>query len=422
MSSNVRPVSLVARVQTMSDSPDSGAMRKLRVDLIKGITDDMDGVYQEAIAQELVGGRSSATDKKGRATDLVTAVADRVEVDTDSDTSPMQTLMEILCKQPNLKYLAKKLENKRTNLERSESADFHAPSSTSSGIQHAFCRSSSADSYPGLGTGGSNPQYSQHVPQKFSYASQSHSSLDLEGEKQKLELYQKPIPVAEASSPMVPSSESVEDECQEREKKVQLASDRGSVYPTVLSGHICSEVVTKLKKEVDELKEENKHLSAKLLELENKCKEQENKIEKCTNECEEMRKRLLKLEEEVEMYKYKLDESESNNRKLESKLKDSENELEICQNYLQQKIKSERHFKNELVECEDKFEKEKKEKLEVERKLKNRERDLEICEKELKKRSENEYKLKIELIKCKNELKKKNEHELECQLKERKSS
>ena len=268
----------------MSDSPDYRAMHELRDDLIKGITDDVDKVYDAAIARNLVGRRSSATDKESRARNLVTAVARRVEVDTDSDASPMQTFIEILWKQPNLEYLAQKIENKRTKLERSKSADSHAPSSTSSGIQHAFCRS---DSYPGLGTGGSNPQYSQHVPQKFSYASQSHSFLDLEGEKPKLELYQKPIPVAEASSPMVPSSEGVEDECQEREKKVQLASDGGSVYPIVLSGHICSEALTyKLKKEVDELTEEKKHINAKLLGLENKRKEHKNKLEKCRNELE----------------------------------------------------------------------------------------------------------------------------------------
>ena len=78
------------------------------------------------MSESLVGARSVAPGKKDRARDLVTAIIDRVETDTTFDPSPMEMFMAILRNQMNLEYLAKEVERKLTNLERSESAGFHA--------------------------------------------------------------------------------------------------------------------------------------------------------------------------------------------------------------------------------------------------------------------------------------------------------
>ena len=110
----------------MSGSLDARVMRILQSKLISGLTDDVDTVYDKAMSESLVGARSVAPGKKDRARDLVTAIIDRVETDTTSDPSPMEMFMAILRNQMNLEYLAKEVERKLTNLERSESAGFHA--------------------------------------------------------------------------------------------------------------------------------------------------------------------------------------------------------------------------------------------------------------------------------------------------------
>ena len=206
-------------------------IHKLKDKLISGLTNDVDAVYDKANSEGLVGAPSTAPGKKDRARDLMAAIIDRVEKDTTSDPSPLDTFMTILRSQENLKYLATEIEAELIKLTGSESADFHAQSSTSGdrSNQHAFYRSINTDSHPRLGVDGSDPHYSQHATQKFAshpHTTQSQSSVDLEEEIQKHTLHQEPIPVAETSSP----SKSVKDEYQKGNKDVLLASETGS-YP-----------------------------------------------------------------------------------------------------------------------------------------------------------------------------------------------
>ena len=395
------------------DASRDGVLRDLQSTLISGLTYDVETVYDKAISKGLVGARSVAAGKKERARDLVTAIIARVATDTTSKPSPLNVFMAILRDLRNLEYLAKEIEVKLTNLEQSESADFHPQSSTSdSGIQHAPSRSSNTDSHPVLGAGGSNPHYSQHEPQKFPsdpHATQPQSSVDLEEEKQKHVLYQETRPLAETSSTMVPSSESVGDEYPEGKKLVQSASDSDPYRPTVpindsrRDPHLATyhhqihhEAVTReLKKKVVELKEDKEHLSAEL---------SEQAITK---------RKALKLSEQnmelKDIAMIRVCREKERNVELKSDLDKCKTDLEKCKTDLERKEINVLELKSDLEKCKTDLE--------------EKENELETCKKDLEKRGKSELELKIELERCKNELEeqKRNEHKLESKLEECKS-
>ena len=352
-------------------------MRNLRSKLISGLTDDVDAVYDKAMSGSLVGAPSVAPDKKGRARDLVAAIIDRVEADTTFDPSPLDVFMTILHSQSNLEYLAKEIGRNLTNLERSQSADYHAQS-----------RDLATNSYPGLGAGCCDPHNFQHETHTFAsnaHATQSHSLFYLEEDKQKHALHQEPIPVAEASSPTVveDGSKIVKDEDQEKKKGVLLASDRGSYPYPISSNDIRSEAVTsKLKKE----EEKSKHLTAQLSKQTIAMK-QALKLKDDAVKSERMeKKRNEELKKELDKCRTDLEESEISVLKLRSQLEESKNSIEKM-------LRKQRYLENEL----------------------------DICENDRNKKRDNELKLEIELKKCKNELnqERKNKLELERKLEER---
>ena len=408
------------------DASRDGVLRDLQSTLISGLTYDVETVYDKAISKGLVGARSVAAGKKERARDLVTAIIARVATDTTSKPSPLDMFMAILRDLRNLEYLAKEIEVKLTNLEQSESADFHPQSSTGdSGIQHAPSRSSNTESHPVLGAGGSNPHYSQHEPQKFPsdpHATQPQSSVDLEEEKQKHVLYQETRPLAETSSTMVPSSESVGDEYPEGKKLVQSASDSDPYRPTVpindsrdpqlatYHHQIHHEAVTReLKKEVVELKEDKEHLSAELSEQAIakrkalKLSEQNMELKDIAmiRVCRE-KKRNVELKSDLDKCKTDLEGKERNVLELKS-------DLEKCKTDLEEKEINVLELEGELEKCQTDLE--------------EKENELETCKKDLEKRGKSELELKIELERCKNELEeqKRNELNLESKLEECKS-
>ena len=393
-------------------------MSKLKDKLISGLTNDEDAVYDKASSEGLVGARSTATGKKDRARDLMVAIIERVETDTTSDPNPLDVFMTILRSRENLKYLAKEIEVELIKLTGSESADFHAQSSTSGdcGIQYAPYRSSiNTDSHPRLGAGGSDPHCSQHATQKFAsppHTTQLQSSVELEEEIQKHTLHQEPIPVAETSSP----SKSVEDEYQKGNKDVLLASDTGSYPYRVSNNDTHSEASTsKLKEEM----RRNENLNAELLDqIDQKWKA--IKLSEHNWEREHMeRQKNVKLNNELEKCK---EERERSVIALEG-------QLEKCEKDLEEMTRKKHELENQLKKCEEEregsvlelerqLEKCKKALVEMTTKKHELESQLEKC-----KEGRIVFELRIELVKYKPKLEeqKRNEHEFESKHKEHES-
>ena len=87
------------------------ALRILLNKLVIALSADIDTLYDDAIAKGLVGERSVAPDKPGRARNFLDAIIARVEIDTV--TNPYEKFIAILRSKRNLSYLADMIEEQR---------------------------------------------------------------------------------------------------------------------------------------------------------------------------------------------------------------------------------------------------------------------------------------------------------------------
>ena len=87
------------------------ALRSLYNNLVIALSADIDTLYDDAIAEGLVGERSVTPDKPGKARNFLDAIIARVEFDTVTD--PYVKFIAILRSKRNLFYLADMIEEQR---------------------------------------------------------------------------------------------------------------------------------------------------------------------------------------------------------------------------------------------------------------------------------------------------------------------
>ena len=124
----------MALASNSSQQESAKVLRRLYNNLVIALSADIDILYDDAITEGLVGERSIAPDKPGKARHFLNAIIARVE--TDTITNPYEKFIAILRSKMNLSYLADMIEGQRKNEPEPRCQSTKIKNGNASGIIH----------------------------------------------------------------------------------------------------------------------------------------------------------------------------------------------------------------------------------------------------------------------------------------------